>query len=240
MNTLILRNRFPWVVAAALGAAIVIGFTRTYYLRFLSTQPPMTMLVHIHGLLCTAWLGLHFSQARLVAARRVALHMKMGIATALVGLAIVVTGFMVSLHAAARGHAPPGRDPIEFLSVSLGTTFMFGLFLGAALLLRRRSEWHKRLMLLATMVFLVPAIGRLDRYAGLYFGWSPGVLPILVTFTFLAWACINDVRKRGHIHLAYLIGGFILIAAIPVRMWVGGTEAFFPFAQWAAEAWKAL
>src|SRR5689334_4024086 len=116
MNTIAIRNRFPQIVAIALGAAVVIGFMRTYYLRFLSGLPAMTLLVHVHGVLCTAWLVLHFTQARLIAARNLRLHRKLGLITALVGVTVVVTGGMVSLSAAALGHAPPGRDPVDFLT----------------------------------------------------------------------------------------------------------------------------
>lgn len=239
MNTLTTRNRFPLIAAMALAVAIVLGFTRTYYLRFLSELPPMSVIVHVHGLLCTAWLVLHFTQARLIAARNVRLHMKMGIFTALIGVTVVVTGAMVSLAGAALGHAPPGRDPVDFLSVSLGTTFMFALFLTWALVMRRKSEWHKRLMLLTTMVFLVPAIGRLDRYVVEWWGWNPGILPLIVTSIFLGWACVNDVRKRGRVHPAYVIGGAILIAAMPFRAWLGTTDFWDPIGRGLLALWGA-
>jgi hypothetical protein len=65
MNTLSTRNRFP---------QIAVGFARTYYLRFLFDLPPLTQAAHLHGLISTLWLVLHFTQARLIAAHRVALH----------------------------------------------------------------------------------------------------------------------------------------------------------------------
>ena len=38
----------------------------------------MTVLVHLHGLVFTAWLALFIAQTRLIAAHRVDLHMKLG------------------------------------------------------------------------------------------------------------------------------------------------------------------
>ena len=70
---------YPWI-AIALSLVVVAGFSRTYYLRFLSDLPPMTMLVHLHGLVFTAWLALFVAQTRLIAAHRVDLHMKLGVA----------------------------------------------------------------------------------------------------------------------------------------------------------------
>jgi hypothetical protein len=240
MNTLVLRNRFPYVVAVTLAAAVVLGFLRTYYLRFLSDLPPMSQLVHVHGLLCTAWIALHVTQARLIAVRRVQWHMRLGIFTALVGVLIVVTSFMVSMNAAASGHAPRGADPVRFLAVSLGTTFMFALFLVAAVSMRRHADWHKRLMLLTTLVFLVPAIGRIGGLATQALGTPPGLIPFAVTLAFVIWACKNDLRRTGTIHNAYLFGGTILLAAIPLRAWLAGTETWQPVAEALVDWWRTL
>jgi hypothetical protein len=232
MNTIIARNPFPLWAAIAVGAAVIIGFSRTYYLRFYFDLPPLARIAHIHGILSTLWIAMHYSQARLIATHRVALHKRLGIAGAILGAVIVIQAAMLSITGAAEGHAPPGRDPLQFMSVSLGTTFMFGAFLTAALATRRKSEWHKRLMLLTSLVLLLPAIGRIDGLMYLHFGTPRTVLPFLVTTAFVAWACMNDRRKRGNIHPAYLYGGFILLAAIPFRAWLGTTEAWMPFAQW--------
>jgi hypothetical protein len=232
MNTIMTRNRFPLWAAIALAAAVAVGFSRTYYLRWYFELPPLSRMMHIHGILATLWIALHYTQARLIAAHRVDLHQRLGIWGVVLGTVLTVHAWSFSLTSAILGHAPPGRIPLQFLSVSLGSTFMFGLFFFAAIALRRRSEWHKRLMLLASLVLLVPAIGRIDGLMHVNFGTPRTVLPMLVTAIFVIWACINDRRKRGKIHPAYLYGGFVLVAAIPFRAWVGTTDAWMPFAEW--------
>jgi hypothetical protein len=121
---------------------------------------------------------------------------------------------------------------LQFLSVPMGTTSMFVLFHGAALALRRRREWHKRLMLLATMVLLVPAIGRIDSLIMVPLGLPRAVLAIFVTFAFVAWAWANDWRKLGRIHPAYIYGGIALMVSVPLRRWIGFTDAWIPIAKW--------
>jgi hypothetical protein len=232
MNTIITRNRFPVWAAVALAIAVIVGFTRTYYARWHFELPPLSRMAHIHGLLATAWVALHYTQARLVAAHRVDLHQRLGIWGVVLGTVLTVHAWSFSLTGAMLGHAPPGRDPLRFLSVSLGTTFMFGLFFFAAIAMRRRSEWHKRLMLLASLVLLVPAIGRIDGLLHVKFGTPTTVLPLLVSAAFVVWACVNDWRKRGNVHPAYLYGGFLLLAALPFRGWLGTTDAWMPFAEW--------
>jgi hypothetical protein len=232
MNTTVTRNRFPLWAAAAVAVAVIVGFARTYYLRSYFELPPLTRMAHIHGLLATLWIALHYTQARLVAAHRVDLHQRLGIWGVVLGTVITVQAWSFSTTAAILGHAPPGRDALQFLSVSLGTTFMFALFFFSAIAMRRRGEWHKRLMLLASLVLLLPAIGRIDGLLYATFGTPRTVLPFLVTAVFITWACLNDWRKLGRVHPAYLYGGFLLLAAIPFRAWLGTSAAWMPFAKW--------
>ncbi len=133
---------------------------------------------------------------------------------------------------AAAGHAPPGRDPLQFLSVPLGTTTMFTLFVGSALALRHKREWHKRLMLLGTMTLLVPAMGRLDAQVMVPLGLPRLVLAAAVTFGFIAWAWVDDWRRLGRVHPAYVVGGIALLGSMPLRRWMGFTDAWLPIARW--------
>jgi hypothetical protein len=232
MNTVIARNRFPEIAVAALATVTILAFARTYYLRVLFDLPPLSRAAHLHGLLATVWLALHFTQARLIAAHRVALHKKMGLFTACVGVALAVQAVSLAIGRVAAGHAPPGRNPLEFLSVPMGTTFMFALFLGSALALRKRREWHKRLMLLATMALLLPAAGRLDTLIMTPLGMPRAVLGFWLTFAFIAWAWANDWHKLRRVHPAYLVGGIALLVSIPARANLGFTDAWKPIAQW--------
>ena len=231
MNAII-RNRFPVIAVVAVSAVMFVGFARTYYLKFLFDQPPLTVAAHLHGLLATLWLVLHYTQAKLVAAHRVHIHMRLGIFAACVGYVSVLQALHLSIGGVAAGHAPPGRDPLQFLSVPLGTTLMFASFLTVALVMRRKREWHKRLMFLATVALLLPAIGRLDALIMLPLGLPRAVLGIFVTVLFVAWAWWNDWRKTGHVHAAYLYGGLVLIVSVPLRRAIGMTDWWRPIAEW--------
>jgi hypothetical protein len=225
------RPSFPVLAIGALSLVIVIGFARTYYLRFLIDQPPMTVAVHIHGLLSTLWLILHFTQAKLIAANEYALHRRLGIFAAVVGAAMVVQGADMAIQSAANGHAPPGRDPVQFLTVSLGGATMFGAFLAGALLLRRKREWHQRLMFLASCVLILPAVGRLQFFFD-QISIPRRLVPLLVTIAFVAWPMVNEWRKRGRVHPAWWIGGAVLIFSIPFRGWLGETAWWLPIGRW--------
>jgi uncharacterized membrane protein YozB (DUF420 family) len=236
MNThIISRTRFPSIAVAALAAVTVVGFARTYYLRVLFDLPPLAQAAHIHGIISTLWLALHFTQARLIAAHRVAVHKRLGIFTACVGALLAIQAFDLAVEGVAAGHAPPGRNPLEFLSVPMGTIMMFVLFVATALVLRRRSEWHKRFMLLASMVLLLPAAGRIDLLIMAALGLPKPIVGFWLTFAFVAWAWLHDWRKLGRIHPAYLIGGIALLVSVPARRALGFTDAWMPVAKWLIE-----
>jgi hypothetical protein len=232
MNTVIVRYRFHILAVAGLAAVVFAGFAKTYYLRVLFDGPPLAQAAHLHGILATAWIALHYTQARLVAAHRVDVHRRLGIFAACVAGLLVVQVVSMAIANAGAGHAPPGRDPLQFLSVPLGTTTMFTLFVGSALALRRKREWHKRLMLLGTMTLLVPAMGRLDAQVMVPLGLPRLVLAAAVTFGFIAWAWVDDWRRLGRVHPAYVVGGIALLASMPLRRWIGFTDAWLPIARW--------
>ena len=232
MNTVITRDRFPVVAVAALAAVTVVAFTKTYYLRWLFELPPLSRAAHLHGILATLWLGLHFTQARLIAAHRVAVHKKLGIFTACVGFVLAYQALGLAIGNVADGRAPPGRNPLQFLSVPIGTTSMFVLFLASALLLRKKREWHKRLLLLATTALLLPAAGRFDSMIMIPLGLPRAVIGLWLTVAFVAWAWWHDWRTRGRIHPAYLYGGLLLVASVPLRRWIGMQDGWTPIAQW--------
>lgn len=232
MNTVITRNRFQALAAALLAAVVVAGFVRTYYLRVWFDLPPLTRMAHVHGVLWTLWLALHYTQARLIAAHRADLHRRIGIFGALLGAVLVVSSVDLSIAAGIAGRAPPGRNPLQFMSVSMGASLMFAAFLAAALALRHRRDWHKRLMFLASVVLVMPAVGRLDVQFFRQYGTPPVVVPFLATAAFVAWAWVDDWRKQRSIHPAYLYGGVAVVAAIPARQLLGYTDGWMRFAQW--------
>ena len=200
MNAIIARYRFHAVAVAALAAAVFAGFAKTYYFRAFSGSPPLAQAAHVHGLIASVWIVLHYTQARLVAAHRVDLHRRLGIFAAVVAAMLAAQAIPMAIGNAAAGHAPAGRDPLQFLSVPIGTTTMFTLFVGSALALRRSREWHKRLMLLATMTLLVPAMGRLDAQIMQPLGLPRLVLaPAITVASSPGHACTTGAGSAGSI-----------------------------------------
>lgn len=219
--------------AIALAAITLSGFASTYYLRFFDGGPratisggPFTALVHLHGALFSAWVALFVVQTALISSRRVAVHRRLGVFGAALGITMIVVGTFTAIGLARRGGAPPGIGPLEFLAVPLFDMVMFATFLVGALAWRREKETHKRLMLLAYASILAAPIARL-----------PGVLPLGplafygLAFLVVIAGALYDYLSRGRVHKVYIWGGALLFVSVPLRLALSSTAAWRGFAQ---------
>jgi len=117
--------------------------------------PPLPPLVHLHGALFTAWIILLLVQTSLVALKRTDLHRRLGVIGAVLAALMTIIMPIVAIAAVRRGAMTVG-----FLWVPMSSIVVFPALVGAALILRRRPEAHKRLMLIATAELLTVAVGR--------------------------------------------------------------------------------
>ena len=209
---------------AALAAALIAfaGFARTYYLGGAFDAPELPGLVHLHGVVMTSWIVLFAVQAGLVAARRVDLHRKLGVAGAVLAALVVVVGIATAVDGARRG-VSPGPPPLVFLAIPLGVILVYGALVAAAIANRRRPDWHKRLMLLAAVSVLTPAIARIPVDA-LQAG---GIVAFMGLTDLFAIACIAwDTARNRRLHPAFLRAGLFLV------LWQAGTLAVAQSAAW--------
>jgi hypothetical protein len=229
MNAVLPRPRFHVTAIYAIAALVFVGFARTFFLKYWFETPGLTKLLHLHGAVFTSWLVLHYTQARLIAARRVDLHRRLGIFGAVLGYSMFLLGVLVAIQSAALGRVPIGTPPLVFMSVPIGTVTVFMLLLTAALVMRKRADWHKRLMLLATIALVIPAAARLSTYVT---GRPNPLIGIGVSVLLIAWCCVEDWRRIGRIHPAYKIAGTLLIISMPARLLMGQTETWQHIAAW--------
>ena len=131
-----------------------------------------------------------------MAAKRIAHHRQLGMA----GLMVVVDA-LTALYGVVRGVAPFGMEPRRFLIVPLFTILLFAVFVVAGVWARRDPQRHKRLMLLATIAVLPPAIARWVLLLGL----GPPVVFAVATLLLLplvGW----DLKTRRRLHPVTLSG----------------------------------
>ena len=234
---------YTWMAVACVATAFL-GFVPTYFQPLASGAFKANPVVHLHGMVFFGWTLFALVQASLVPAGRVALHRSVGMAGISLATLLVVLGTLASLNslrtAVATGYAASGE---AFLIVPLSLMATFAVLFAAAVANIDRPEWHKRLMLLATVSLLNAPIARpLLVWVGPTPPTSPPPVWINVPACWLSYilvvvAMIHDWRTRGRVHPVYLIGLPVLVfvawAVIPVSetaAWHGVARGFLALA----------
>lgn len=226
------RRRERWFyVAMSIAAVITVfaGFAPTYYLRPYYNSTPLIPLLHLHGMVFTSWLALFMVQTTLVAAHRTDIHRRLGILGGVIASFMVLIGFTTAVIRAGQGATPvPGVSSLSFLVVPLGDMLVFAILVGAGFYYRRRPDVHKRLMMLATISILAAAIARLP------FAIMQAGPPAFFGFTdvFVLACIVYDLFTLKRVHRATLFGAILIIASQPLRLMLGGTQAWLSFAGW--------
>jgi len=222
------NDRRLYILAAIFVPLIVLaGFARTYYLKpFFATPDIPGRIVHLHGIVMTSWVILFIVQVFLVETRRTRVHRRLGIFGGVLAALVVIVGILTALYAAARGHSP-GPPALAFLIIPIGDMVIFSVLVGLALYYRRKLDVHKRLMLLAAINVLTPAIARIP----LDFITNNGPLAFFGLTDLCLLACIAfDTIKHRRLHPVFLWGSIFIIAMQPLRLLLAGTSLWMNFA----------
>ena len=212
------NNRFFFLMSVLLLAFVIVGFAPTLFLRPLSDLSALPVHLHIHGAALTLWFIWLLVQASLVQVGRTATHRKFGIVGALIGGVCVIagpvatTGVVRSLRSMGldwdtdmSAHAEFGIEGIameqfaaQVVFGNLASILTFAVLLVLAILWRRDSATHKRLILLASISIIGPALARISRWP--VFGGEDGAFVPVVFFglllTLFAYDLVTEKRVR--------------------------------------------
>lgn len=222
------RRLYTWF-AIFMPLIVLIGFGRTYYLKGLLNGPPLpSLLVHFHGAVMTSWVLLFMRPIWLVSSRRTKIHQRLGIIGGVLAALVVIVGIATGIASAARNFTSEPAS-LQFLVVPLGDALIFGVLVGLALYYRRRPEIHKRLMLIAAVSLLTPAIARIP----LSFIANGGPVAFFgLTDLCLVMCVAIDTFRNRKLHPAFLWGTLAAILFQPMRILLAGTQVWLHFAAW--------
>ena len=96
----------------------------------------------------------------------------------------------------------------------------FAALVCAAVIFRRNTQAHKRLMLLASIYVLGPALARIARLPG--FGGESGPLVPMVLLGLLATVIVYDVVIRRRRHVATVAGIATIVATFAIAQVIAG------------------
>ena len=240
--------RWFYVWMAVLCALLVFaGFAPTYWLQLLPGTFIGSPLLHLHAVLFSAWPLFFVAQTTMAARGQVGRHRAWG----MLGIALATAMVLVGVGAAnnvlvGRLAAGLGDRARAFHIVPISQMFLFAVLVCAAIATVTRPEIHRRLMLLATISIMPPAIARISFVfnAGFAPGARPGLGPLrtvesvaalgYVTDALILAPIAHDLLRRGRPHPANVIGGIFIVAVQVLRGPVSTTQWWYAIADFLA------
>lgn len=217
------RPRFFLPMAVVIAAIALVGFSRTWFFKQWTDAPELPLSVHLHGAASSLWILFFLIQAALIDRRDVNLHRQLGIIGLAIAAIMTLSAFPAGIDIArARGG---DANSIWRLALPFVVAPTFFLLVALALWYRKKPEVHKRLMLLATIQGVTPALGRLPLPESLVpLGFVVGLAALFVG------VIAYDFLTRRRIHAATAFGIGVVAASVPARLYLGRTEMWEAFA----------
>lgn len=229
------ERRFYCRMAIFLVVIVLLGFGPSFYLRGIvpsyprpnPTLPPAVML---HGLAFTLWMLAFVAQTQLVSAGRRDLHMKLGAATVILAVLLVPIMYLTAVWGVARESHPPFVDGLSWTAIPLAVIPAFIYLVYEAWRRRREPQWHKRLMLGATiLVVFGPGFSRIPLSPPIFWGFTAQLMVGLCLL--FAPLFIWDRRTVGHVHPATWTGFIASALAAIVPLVLIATDSWARIAQ---------
>ena len=214
-------------MSGLIALVVFIGFARTYYLAGIFAAKPLAApIVHVHGAVFTCWILLFVAQTSLVSTGHTRIHRRLGLFGLGLAPLMFVLGVAVAIEMLKRMSLVPGVDAPLIFAVALSeiTGFAVPVFFGFRW--RRRSDLHKRFILIGTIAMMTAGFGRWPVSALLH---KP-VPAMLCTFGLLFLVSGYDLMSSGRIHRATLLGSAWVVFIELTAVAVGHTATWHTFA----------
>jgi hypothetical protein len=210
-----LSRYFYLCMALVMAGLVVWGFSRTVNANLFHANPPRPWLLWAHGTAFSTWIVFFIVQSALVRLRKVAVHRFLGWFGAALATLMTVLGFTIAvvmarfdsvvLHQTGTG---------AFLSIPFADMILFGPLIAIAIYLRKRPEYHRRLIFMASCQLMDAALGRFD-FIFYHYLFYPG-LDLLIVLGML-----RDRVVDGRVNKAYLyaLAPIIALQSLAVYAW---------------------
>ena len=236
------RDPFYWGMSLFFLVTVLAGFARSFYLQNYFEFPRLPIHLVVHGTVLTAWFILACAQPVLIKIRHRRLHRRVGMAALFIAAGVVASGVLT----VAMRDAPTIAENPTRAAGNLASLFMFLFCVVLGFLFRRRSGHHKRLMLMASIPIVAPAVDRFARIPlfndllGKALYWFPAPPEIaFATLNFLALLLVvvtHDLIRERRVHPGTMWGLVAILVAAPIATaTIVSTGAWVAFVQWSSQ-----
>ncbi|MEO7634747.1 MAG: hypothetical protein ABIS38_03750 [Sphingomicrobium sp.] len=205
-------ERFFLRAAIAMVVVIVAGFSTQLAMGRSTFASPL--LVHAHAVVFMGWVTLYLLQNIFVTTGRMTLHRQLGWIGSVWIFAMLGLGIAVTVAMVRRGQVPFFFRPLQFLVFDPMTLIAFVGLTVAAIVLRRRTDWHRRLHFCGMSLLLGPGFGRLLPMPMLApWAWEATFAACMIFPAVGVW---RDIKRSGHAHPAWRWGIGTMLAMLLV------------------------
>jgi hypothetical protein len=214
-NRIRFRITFNFVMALLMAVVVIYGFSHTIGANLIHPSIPRPRLLHVHAALFSAFMAIYIVQTGLVASGNVKLHQRLGPIWVVIGAAMPVFGIATGI-VMRRFDVIHFNDYATFIAVILWDMLAFSTLFLFAVLWRKRPEYHRRLMFLATCGLMDAGFSRFPLIAltftsvpnfwadfrGLYVG----VIALMLI------AMTRDLVVQRRVHIVYRVAVPLIVA----------------------------
>jgi hypothetical protein len=213
-------------------ATVAMGFAHTYFLAGVFNAPLPSRILHVHGAIFSSWMLLLLIQTTLVSARRVGIHRRLGIAGFFLAVLIIIFGILAAADSLARRGSHASSQILSFSINSFTALLIFAVLAGSAFRLRSKPDAHKRLILLATIALMPPALFRWP----FAFVYHNQIRATLISCLFVLLLVAYDFWSTHKAHRATVFGATLLGFVYLIRIPIGQSENWLAVARWV-QSW---
>ncbi|HEX4322887.1 MAG TPA: hypothetical protein VHZ52_18380 [Acidobacteriaceae bacterium] len=206
------RTRLPYFyfcMSLLIAGVVIYGFSHTIDHNLIHPHPPPPWILYLHAPVFCGWVLFFILQTVLVRTRNVRIHRTLGWFGSVLGTGLLVLGYATSTSMDRFAYRlTHDSSYAAFLSVQLNDLICFSVPFALAIYWRKRPEFHRRLMLVATCALVDAAFGRIPWLPLMY---SPGGVDALIL---LGVARDLIVDRRVHKVYLYALPGFVCCQVI--------------------------
>ena len=210
-----LSRYFYLCMSLVLAALVIVGFSRTANANLFHANPPRPLLLWMHAAVFSMWVVFFIAQSALVRARKVSVHRLLGWFGAGLAAVMVVLGCIIAVVMARFDTVVlHQKDADAFLSIPFGDMIVFGSCIAMAIYWRKKPEFHRRLVFIASCQLMDAALGRFD------FIFNHNLF-YLVLDCLIALGMVRDwvVDKRVHKVYLYALPSLIVLQSLAIYTW---------------------
>jgi len=190
---------FYFLMSLLIAVVVVYGFSHTINENLIHPAIPRPFILYIHAAVFSTWLVFYIFQSVLIRTHHVALHRLTGWFGVALGVTMPVLGISTAIAMArfntVRLHYPGAA---EFLIIPFFDIICFTIPFALAIYWRKKSEFHRRLILIATCALTSAAFGRFPPQIMPYVWFYAGV-DILILL-----GVVRDLIVNRRVHQVYL------------------------------------